>query len=136
MAEYLRNLSKTVTMATICFQVWSMSGSVRAGELADPTRPPAVLDAKIEQSAEQPATVPVLQSVLISPTRRLAVINGQTVALGEKYGEARLVKISEGEVVLRNGQDVQVLKLFPSVEKRGNAERLNGAAKEAVAKVK
>ena len=136
MAEYLRNLSKTVTMATVCFQMWSMGAPVRAGELLDPTRPPAVLDAKIEQSADQLATAPVLQSVLISPTRRLAVINGQTVALGEKYGEARVVKISEGEVVLRNGQDVQVLKLFPNVEKRGKAERPGGAAKEAVAKVR
>jgi len=59
--------------------------------------------------------------VLISPTRRVAVIDGQTVALGEKFGEARVVRIAEDEVVLRNGQDQQVLKLFPAIEKRRNS---------------
>jgi hypothetical protein len=34
------------------------------------------------------------------------------------YGEARVVRITEGEVVLQTGQERQTLKLFSGVEKR------------------
>lgn len=136
MAEYLRNLLKTVTMATICSQIAVVCTSAPAADLVDPTQPPAALESRSGQPPDQPDSAHVLQSVLISPTRRIAVINGQTVALGDRYGEARVVRISEGEVVLRNGQDVQVLKLFPGVEKRGKSERASSGAKEAVVKVR
>jgi MSHA biogenesis protein MshK len=43
------------------------------------------------------------------------------VNLGEKFGDARVVKISESEVVLRNGSNLQTLKLFPGLEKQLNS---------------
>ena len=84
--------------------------------LSDPTRPP---DAAYNVSArsEAPPAGPVLQSVLVSPKRKIAVISGSQVALGGKYGDFRVVKITEAEVVLHNGKDTQILKLFPQVEK-------------------
>jgi hypothetical protein len=33
-------------------------------------------------------------------------------------GDARVVKISESEVVLKSGSEIKTLKLFPGVEKR------------------
>lgn len=66
-----------------------------------------------------PPPVPVLQSILLSATRKAATISGQTVMLGAKYGEARLVKLTPSEAVLRTAEGLQVLKLFPDVEKKG-----------------
>lgn len=89
----------------------------RAEGLVDPTRPPAEFLAPQPGGAEGKGGAPVLQSVIISPQRKAAVINGQTVSLGDGFGDARLVKITESEVVLRAGETVQTLKLFPAVEK-------------------
>jgi len=59
-----------------------------------------------------------LQSVMISPTQKTAIINGALVKLGEKYGDAVLTRVAENEVVLRSGGVNRVLKLYPSVDKR------------------
>lgn len=83
--------------------------------LVDPTRPPASLAGK--PGDEVPAAMQ-LQSVLISSGRRIAVINGTTVALGGMVGEARVVKITETEVVLKNGGETEVLKMYPGIDKR------------------
>lgn len=92
----------------------------RAQALADPTRPPR----QLEQGAAGMAIAgPVLQSILISPGRRLAVISGQTVRLGEQFDGARLIKVTEGEVVLRKGSELQTLKLFPDIQKQMTSAR-------------
>ena len=59
-----------------------------------------------------------LQSVMISPSQKAAIINGVMVKLGEKYGDAVLVRVAENQVVLKSGGAEQVLKLYPAVEKR------------------
>jgi hypothetical protein len=81
----------------------------------DPTRPPAVVTAEVPQGA---APANQLQSVVISPTRRAAIINGVPVELGGKYGDAVLTKVAEDEVVLESGSSRQVLKLHPAVDKK------------------
>ena len=53
----------------------------------------------------------------------MAMISGQMVKVGDRVGEARVIKISETEVVLRNGKELETLKLFPGVEKRRNPGR-------------
>jgi MSHA biogenesis protein MshK len=84
--------------------------------LADPTRPPNV---STESSAEAAVVDgPRLQSVLISPTRRAAVISGTSVALGGKYGNATVEAISESAVVLRYADRRETLQLLPSQDKR------------------
>jgi hypothetical protein len=40
------------------------------------------------------------------------------LAEGERFGEAKLIKISEGEVILLGPEGRQTLKLFPGVEKK------------------
>jgi MSHA biogenesis protein MshK len=92
----------------------------RAENLPDPTRPPSepVAAAASGASAAVPGGGPLLQSVLISPRHKTAIISGKMVALGGMYGSARVVKISEGEVVLNEGGNLQTLRLFPGVEKK------------------
>jgi len=82
--------------------------------LADPTRPP---DFAAMGSSAAPSG-PLLQSVLISPERSVAVIDGETIPLGGKYGSATLVRIGETEVELQEGRDIRRLRLFPGVERR------------------
>ncbi|MGH8746931.1 MAG: MSHA biogenesis protein MshK [Burkholderiales bacterium] len=84
--------------------------------LADPTRPP--YDAPAVEGDSAPTMGPELQSVLISPTRKTAVISGQAVSLGGKFQDATLIRITESAVELRNGSQVQVLRMFPRVEKK------------------
>ena len=58
----------------------------------------------------------MLQSVLIARHpggRHVAVIDGQTVALGEQFKGARVARMTDNEVVLVKGNSRQILKLFP-----------------------
>lgn len=82
----------------------------------DPTRPPA--SAGFQEAAEEGAPGKQLQSILISGGRRVAVISGTMVPLGGMLGDARVVKISETEVVLKTGEETETLKLYPSVDKQ------------------
>jgi MSHA biogenesis protein MshK len=95
-----------------------MAGA-QAQALTDPTRPPSAVAESNGEQQEAPAAR--LQSVLLSPRRKIAVINGVTVPLGGMFGEARLVKITETEVVLKSGNETEVLKLFPGIEKAPRA---------------
>lgn len=118
MAEYLSNVAKTVAIqgGLALFLTGAMS-FVSAENLPDPTRPPASFSAVPTNNPVVLTSGPVLQSVLISPGRMVAIISGQTVKLGGKIGEAQVVKITESEVVLRSGKETQTLKLFPDIKK-------------------
>lgn len=86
---------------------------VPAQIMTDPTKPPA------EIYAPPGVVVPEgngLRTIIISPTRRAAIIDGQTVELGAKHGDVRLIEVSESGVVLEGSQGRQVLALFPGVE--------------------
>ena len=106
---------------TIAGTIFILLGSLLGGDalaqtLLDPTRPPTIM---METSSNsEVSSGPVLQSILIAPNRRVAIISGQTVALNGKYGEQTLIKMSETEVVLRNGKELQILKLFPDFDKK------------------
>ncbi len=85
--------------------------------LSDPTRPQSAPE---ERAAASPAEAPAsrLQSVLISPARKLAVIDGQTVALGGRIGDATVISIAPTQVILQAGATYQTLKLLPGIEKK------------------
>lgn len=98
-----------------------LGAEVGAQELTDPTRPAANLDV-IESSSGsagqvvQPDDTQGLRLIIIQKKRRAAIINGRTVELGGKTGDARLVEVNEGSVVLQGAQGRQVLTLFPNVK--------------------
>jgi MSHA biogenesis protein MshK len=61
---------------------------------------------------------PVLQSVMISRKKKVAVISGQEVALGKMYGDAKLVAVRDHEVDLRNPDgSLQTLQMYAGVTK-------------------
>ena len=92
-----------------------------AQALADPTRPPAAAYAPAAGAAAGAAALaevhePRLQSILLSTReggRQVAVIDGVTVRVGEKFGTAILLRMTATTVVLRRGRQLQTLKLYP-----------------------
>jgi MSHA biogenesis protein MshK len=82
--------------------------------LPDPTRPPDAIISPVDQPSASKDSG--LQSLIISPTRRAAIINGQSVELGDKLGDARLVEVHESYVVLRDAEGKHVLRMFEGVE--------------------
>lgn len=115
-------MAKPVNMAGIiapaCLSLWLLTSLAVAQALPDPTRPPDSISAGHGEAAAPPVAGPVLQSVLISSGRKIAIISGQALRLHEKFGDAYLTHIGETEVILRNGKTEQILKLFPDFKKR------------------
>lgn len=109
------------------------AGVAQAQSLTDPTRPPGGSAAPVpgHTSVEEVPAGTQLQSVLIAAGRRVAVINGTTVPLGGMVGEAKVIKISETEVVLRRGTETEVLKMYPGIDKQATKRRIprHGGAK-------
>lgn len=89
--------------------------------LPDPTRPPAAGSAEgvAKPGAGQTTrSAHRLQSVLISPERKLAVIDGRTVFLGGRIDDALVVAITETGVTLRRGAQTETLPLNAGVQKK------------------
>jgi MSHA biogenesis protein MshK len=92
-------------------------GAAHAQMLRDPTRPPAQLVALRVGAAGAggASAAPQLQSVLIGRQaggRQVAVIDGETVRLGDSFRGARVARMTQTEVELVRGRERQVLKLF------------------------
>jgi len=86
--------------------------------LSDPTRPPREIIGGFADTYEPGASWSPAQVVIISKDRRQVTINGRTVSLGGRYGDATLVRISDEEIVLRKGDATEVIKLYSSVHRR------------------
>jgi MSHA biogenesis protein MshK len=93
----------------------SMASATQAQPLTDPMRPPA-FDAR--GGGAESAQASRLQSTLLSHGRRLAIIDGQSVALGEKIGDATVVDITPTQVLLRRGSETEALELLPGAAKK------------------
>lgn len=87
--------------------------------LGDPTKPTALSDPD-EVAAAQAAQGPRwrLQSTLVADTRRVAVINGRTVAQGERVDGAQLVEIRQDGVTLEHEGQRITLRLPGAVNIR------------------
>lgn len=118
-------------MRAVCLAVFLLpiAAPVAASEnLPDPTRPPpefggdaAAAGAFGAAPGGGAATAgrQGLQSVVLHKKgRSYALINGETVRLGDMVGDKKLVRISEGEVMLSGPQGQEILKLTPGVEKQ------------------
>jgi MSHA biogenesis protein MshK len=93
--------------------------------LSDPTRPPEGSQLAAPAAPGMPAG-PRLQSVLLSLDRKLAIIDGQTVALGGTVGDATLIQISETKVTLRRGTQLTTLELYPGVVRSASDKNREG----------
>ena len=91
--------------------------------LRDPTEPPSGAAAR---GGAQSAPEAVLQSVIVSGGRRLALIGGRTYQTGERVGDATVVSISSSEVILRDASGTRVLRLHPHLERADAGSKAAG----------
>ena len=102
--------------ATLAACMLLACAGAHADSLRDPTRPPASLASwtgNVNGAAADGG--PKLQTILIGRGpggRHLAVIDGQTVYLGDAIQGARVARIAENEVELVRGKERQVLHLY------------------------
>ena len=111
------------TIVSFFILACGLAAGAQAAPWADPTRPPG------GAFGDDPAAIPEgprLESVLIAPDRRIAIISGRQYRMGDKYGEGRVVRITESEVAIRSGEALDVLKLLPASEKRLRPPRAKG----------
>lgn len=128
-----------LTLVALSFALYSVAAT--AEELPDPTRPPAIIAAASGTASGAapdsvrgqwaPQSPPSgLQSTIISESRRAAIIDGKTVELGGKHGNAQLIEVNEGSVVLRTAQARRVLTLFPDVKMTQKDIKINKKSSE------
>lgn len=93
-----------------------LAGMAWGNELRDPTKPP-----QQRQTSQQPAAITrySLDSILVSDSRRIAVINGVSLAVGERVGNATVRRIARDRVLLEiNGKThTLVLESAPSIRR-------------------
>lgn len=83
-------------MSLLALVFWSET-AFGAARLADPTRPPSAVTSQTAASASHW----LVSSILFSPQRRVAVVNGRLVAEGDVVEGATVVAIDSDTVVLR-----------------------------------
>ena len=81
-------------------------------QLNDPTRPPNIIEGALSATDDAKASWD-LSSILLSPARSVAIINGTTVTTGDMLAGARVLSIDETGVKLKHRGDIILLKLFP-----------------------
>lgn len=85
---------------------------VQAAPFADPFQPPRQVEPPRADVAAAPVVASRLESVLIAPDRRIAVIDGRQYLEGERFADGRVLRISESEVVIRHPDRDEKLTLF------------------------
>lgn len=106
-------------------------GAVHAGAqvppLADPTRPPPDLVSHAAIPGSMTPAGPVLSVIVLAADRKYAVIDGRTVPLGARFGNARLAQLTATEAVLVEGGVRTVIRLLPAVDKAAAGGNLTTA---------
>ena len=124
-----RNDGKVFSVFSVVKIVFAFSITPAAAQgLPDPTRPPQFV-APTATAAE--ALSPQLHSVVVpAHGKPMAMVGGVPVSVGDKVGDAKVVRISETEVVLRGPEGEQVLRMTPGVDKQVIAEPQVGQRSE------
>ncbi len=99
---------------------WPAAGAANA--LPDPTRPSGFAARSAHAAPAGPAG-PVLQSTLVAPDRKTAIISGKQVRIGDTFQGAVITDITAYEVRMSKGGRETRLRLAPKLTKEtGTAE--------------
>lgn len=98
----------------------AFSASAAAFAFSDPTQPMGHTGNSSRVAPSRPKG-PVLQSTLVSPQRRLAVISGKQVRVGDTVNGAVVTEISQYEVRMKQGGRETTLRLLPKLNKEQEA---------------
>lgn len=123
-------MAKSLTIK-YCGALLILLVAVTAHAGKDPTRPPPEFMPREEREegsnarpnaaqaaliVEQQPTL-VLQSIIVSAGRQRAIISGQSLAVGERIGNAQLLRLTETQAFLQGSQGNIVLELTPGIRK-------------------
>ena len=90
-------------------------------QLSDPMAPPGVVPAA---SAESSGAANELQAIISGPGRRLALINGNVVRVGESIpGDGALLSLGADSATIRSGDKQVQLRLHPDLGTKKQAPR-------------
>ncbi|MAZ43643.1 MAG: hypothetical protein CMF48_00495 [Legionellales bacterium] len=106
--------------AILVISAVALSSTVLAAELADPTRPVNYKGPYLGPIGGAGVAAESLQlnSILYSETRQVAVINGQSLKVGDKIGGLTLEKVWADKVNLKGANQSVVLSLNPEKVKK------------------
>lgn len=89
---------------------------------SDPMRPPQA--SVYSTSAKKSVIRYHLSSIVISPSRRSAIINGKSVTTGDRVGNARVTEIQGTRVRISIAGKIRTLSLLPlNIKKPAEASR-------------
>lgn len=106
--NYIRHL--TCISLSIIMSVACAATSIEKDRLHDPTKPVIGIN-NLNQSELEQSTFN-LESIIISPMRKLAMINGQIVGTGSSIQGARVLAIAKNHVVLLHEGKKETIYLF------------------------
>lgn len=94
-------------------------GRADAQSLRDPTLPPAEAGlASPAPGAQSLGIAPAAMTIIVRDGRPYLAVGTRLYAKGEKLGQARIERISETEVWLREGGVLRKVSQFPGIERR------------------
>lgn len=117
-----------VLAMTLALGLGQYLAQAQAQALSDPMRPPAFAAGAATGEQTWGGGL-VLQSTLLSRGRRIAMIDGKPMKVGDRIGRARIISIDPRAVTLREANTTRVLQLHPGV-----AVTSPGAAKPAASR--
>jgi len=91
--------------------VLALSPFMLQAQFNDPTLPPSFSNAVSQD--EEINTAWVLSSVLVSAQRKVAIINGQSVQVGDVVDGANIQSINATNVKLKHRGEIIILELYP-----------------------
>lgn len=101
----------------------------QAQALRDPMLPPAAARSAPAAAAApaEPASAPVVRHLLVVGDQRWVVDNGRRRAVGDLLGGARIERIEDAAVFVRQGGTLQRLPLYAGVVKQAPAAPASAA---------
>ena len=106
------SVSRYMLTAILAAALGLNAASISAG-MVDPTRPPSWGAMKPHVMTRKRGLE--LQTTLVSPGRRIAIISGKSYSVGSRIGSARVTEIRSYEVTLVKAGKVTRLRLMPKV---------------------
>lgn len=104
---------------SLFFLLTALAGGTDVAALNDPTQPPSRSSStKSPGKAAAPAVRLELTSILVAPERRVAVINGRPLQVGERIGDYRVMDIQFAEVLVKNADRLIPLTIKSGVVKK------------------
>lgn len=94
--------------------------SSATAQLSDPMAPPGAIPAGASHVAGTSDAASGLQAIISGPERRLALINGNLLRVGERIpGDGVLLGIGSDSALVQSGDEHIVLRLHPKLQKDG-----------------